>query len=120
MSTGTVDGLLDDVESADPLHSTVHVALNVECLNLLQAFTLLDSIARMTLHAVCRSCHVRLHQATLDTVLDEQPLTEGVQASSLLQVAADACTSRHTCYFGSFKRQGSSLHHFQNTLKIQP
>jgi hypothetical protein len=64
--------------------------------NLLQAFTLLDSIARMTLHAVCRSCHVRLHQATLDTVLDEQPLTEGVQASSLLQVAADACSLRLT------------------------
>lgn len=54
--------------------------------NAAQAFTLLDFVARMALHAVCRSCHVRLHQATLDTVLDEQPLTEGVPASSVLQV----------------------------------
>lgn len=51
----------------------------------MQAFTLLDSIARMVLHAVCRSCHVRLHQATLDTLLDETPLTDGVTASSVLQ-----------------------------------
>ena len=48
---------------------------------------MLDSIARMVLHAVCRSCHVRLHQATLDTLLDELPLAEGVTASSILQAS---------------------------------
>jgi hypothetical protein len=65
-------------------------------LTMLQAFTLLDSVARMALHAVCRSCHVRLHQATLDTVLDEQPLTEGVQASSLLQAISCLCPMLYT------------------------
>ena len=52
----------------------------------LQAYTLLDSVARMALHAVCRSSHVRLHQATLDTLLDESPLQAGMPAASSLQV----------------------------------
>lgn len=69
----------------DPQSFRVHKFDDVLVATVMQAFTLLDSIARMVLHAVCRSCHVRLHQATLDTLLDETPLTDGVTASSVLQ-----------------------------------
>ena len=62
-----------------------------------QAFNVLDVTARLVLRAVCRSAHVRLHSATLDTVLDESPLREGVSASSQLEVSfhprpTDACS----------------------------
>lgn len=44
----------------------------------------MDSIARLALAAICRSCHVRLRSDTFAGILDDSPMLRGVVSSSTL------------------------------------
>lgn len=49
-----------------------------------QAYSSMDSIARLALAAICRSCHVRLRSDTFAGILDDSPMLRGVVSSSTL------------------------------------
>lgn len=44
----------------------------------------MDSVARLALAAICRSCHVRLRSDTFAGILDDSPMLRGVVSSSTL------------------------------------
>lgn len=44
----------------------------------------MDSIARLALAAICRSCHVRLRSDTFAGILDDSPMLRGIVSSSTL------------------------------------
>ena len=50
----------------------------------LQAYSSMDSVARLALAAICRSCHVRLRSDTFAGILDDCPMLRGVVSSSTL------------------------------------
>lgn len=51
----------------------------------MQVYNNRDQLARQTLAAVCRSCHVRLRSDTFSAILDDCPLQPGSVSSSMLQ-----------------------------------
>ena len=51
---------------------------------LVQAYSSMDSVARLALAAICRSCHVRLRSDTFASILDDSPMLRGVVSSSTL------------------------------------
>jgi len=52
----------------------------------LQAWGVLENVARVVLKCICRASHVRLPTATLSSLLDETPLGQGEVSSSMIQV----------------------------------
>ena len=44
----------------------------------------MDSVARLALAAICRSCHVRLRSDAFAGILDDSPMLRGVVSSSTL------------------------------------